>query len=75
MPETGFRFTNRFLDALNHIADLTDDDVRDYEQGACFFCGTEIVLGRVKGVGGRVKSRPHAADCAYVAIKEARYTC
>ena len=40
--------------AASRIATLSEEDVRDYEQGLCFFCRA---------------SRGHAPDCSYVALR------
>jgi hypothetical protein len=61
------------LDLMRPIANLSEDDVRDYEQGLCFFCGEGWVL--VPGPrGGKGKwtndHTQHSQDCAYVAIRD-----
>ena len=64
----------RLRKAAERIAALTEDDVRDYEQGLCFFCGAGhvVVPGQRGGVTGvRSKTPVHEADCSYIALRAA----
>ena len=59
-------------EAASRIAALTEDDVRDYEQGLCFFCGGASVpipgpRGGVKGE--RRRKRVHEPECSYIALR------
>ena len=64
----------RLREAARCIAALTEDDIRDYEQGLCFFCGAGhvVVPGQRGGVTGvRSKTPVHEADCSYIALRAA----
>jgi hypothetical protein len=64
----------RIEEAAARIAALSEDDVRDYEQGLCFFCGasSEPIPGPRGGVKGERRRRPiHERDCSYNAIRAA----
>lgn len=76
--EMAFRLVeqDRRIEALEEaarpIAELSEDNVRDYEQGLCFFCGggREIIPGPRGGVTGERRHRPvHEPTCSYVALR------
>jgi len=61
--------------AVNDIADLEEDDVRDEIQGLCFICkhGYDPVPGPRGGVKGiRVRKPGHERWCAYETIRRIR---
>jgi hypothetical protein len=56
------------------IADLTEEDIRDYEQGLCFFCGKSMDWGKGKRYSiEEIRSRvpAHDPDCSWVALRSA----
>ena len=64
-------------EAASRIAYLDEDDIRDYEQGLCFFCGAgfEPIPGPRGGTKGNRWRRPvHAPTCSYVALRAALAT-
>lgn len=56
------------VDVVLGIAYLSDADVRDYEQGLCFFCGAgwEWVPGPRGGKAKRKHTGAHDPGCAWV---------
>ena len=62
---------NELVKAARMIADLIEDDIRDYEQGLCFFCGAGHQL--VKGTRHTPRHwiPLHKDDCSYIALRAA----
>jgi len=62
--------SRRLWTAVGYIATLAEEDVRDYEQGLCFFCdgGHQLVKG--------TRHTPrhwlplHEPDCPYVTLRD-----
>jgi hypothetical protein len=60
--------------AAQPIAALAEEDVRDYEQGLCFFCGKSMDWGKgkrhsIEEIRSRVPA--HDPDCSWVALRAA----
>lgn len=58
--------------AVVKIGRMSEDDVRDYEQGLCMFCqhGYDVVPGPRGGTkGDRPREPAHDMACPYATIK------
>ena len=60
-------------EVAGRIAQLTESDIRDYEQGLCFFCGAgwEWVPGPRGGRAKRKHTKAHEPNCSYAALRAA----
>lgn len=62
------------MTAARRITSMSEDDIRDYEQGLCLFCGAghEPIPGPRGGVRGERKRRPiHEPTCSFIQLREA----